>query len=194
MQHGEFPNNLKAKVWWILIGTNDLARGTCSEEAVVLGILRIVEEVNYHRPNDVIVVQGILPRSNRGDGALVHRSSIHGLFERSHDKAYTAEAAKRQFLLWPSIVSINKQLELFCEKHERAVFFDAANLFIGTVGNEHYQSKTYQLLHDLMPDYRHPSDIGMRIMGDAIVKELNRIIFEDNEANDIEKGNVDNER
>jgi hypothetical protein len=45
LQNGELRKDLDVKVFWILIGANDLARGHCSEEVVVLGILRVSEEI-----------------------------------------------------------------------------------------------------------------------------------------------------
>jgi lysophospholipase L1-like esterase len=186
MQHGEFPDSLTSKVWWILIGTNDLARGGCSEEATVLGILRVAEEIHFRRPGDVVVIQGILPRSNRPDGALIHRSSIHSLFERTHSREYAVKMAQKQFNLWPSIVNINAELESFCAKHEHMVFFDASNLFLGIPSNANYNGKQEEIIQELMGDYVHPTAKGMEVMGNAIAKELNRIINEGNEENDVE--------
>ncbi|CAB9503693.1 Platelet-activating factor acetylhydrolase IB subunit beta [Seminavis robusta] len=70
LKHGEMPTNLKAKVWWLLIGANDLALAMCSEDVVTLGILRAAEEIAFQNPNAKIVIQGLLPRSNHKDGSL----------------------------------------------------------------------------------------------------------------------------
>ena len=40
---------------------NDLTRMQCSEEIVVLGILRVVEEIMLRKPDDKIVINSLLP-------------------------------------------------------------------------------------------------------------------------------------
>jgi lysophospholipase L1-like esterase len=59
-------------------------------------------------------------------------------------------------------------------------------LFLGTLGNDHYTAKSQQIVSDLMPDYVHLSVEGHRVLGNAILRELQRIIFEDDERNDVE--------
>jgi lysophospholipase L1-like esterase len=186
LQHGELPANLNSKVFWLLIGTNDLARGTCSEEVTILGILRVAEEIAYHNPGSVVVIQGILPRSSRPDGSLVARGHINHVFARHHSESYKAEQAKREFLLWPSIQVVNQQLKEFCERHDHFVYFDANALFLGRIGNDHYQGKSQQIVPKRMPDFSRLSYEGHKVLGDAILDELKRIIFDDNENNDVE--------
>lgn len=168
------------------MGTNDLVRGECSEEAVVLGILRTAEEISYRHPEDIVVIQGILPRSSRADGGLSLKSSVHSLFHRTHSEEYVKKLTHDEFLVWPSILRINKELEEFCEKHKHFVYFDAGSLFLGSMGNDHYRQQTQEIIPALMRDFVHPTEKGMEIMGTAIAQELNRIIYEDDEDNDIE--------
>ena len=47
-----------------------MALAMCSEDVVILGILRIAEEIAYHNPHSKVVIQGLLPRSNHKDGSL----------------------------------------------------------------------------------------------------------------------------
>lgn len=96
------------------------------------------------------------------------------------------ETAKKEFVLWPSIVNINKQIEEFCGKHEHTVYFDVSHFFLGTMGNEFYHTKHEEIIKDLMPDFAHPSAEGMTVMGDAIAREVIRIIYDEDEGNDIE--------
>jgi hypothetical protein len=170
-----------------LVGTNDLGRGGCSEEATELGILRVAEEIHYSHPDAVIVIQGILPRSSRPDGSLSPGSYRNSLFGTGN-KATTAGQALKKFLLWPSIQNINKQLEEFCAKHEHLVYFDAASLFLGRMGNAHFSGNSDQIVTELMPDYKLISPDGYRVLGAAIHAELQRILFDDDETNDIEPG------
>jgi hypothetical protein len=65
--HGEL--SIKPKIWWISLGMNDLARMGCSEEIVVLGILRVVEEIMEQQPTAHIVINSVLPMANVRGGA-----------------------------------------------------------------------------------------------------------------------------
>jgi hypothetical protein len=55
------PYDFNPKVWWLILGMNDLTRMQCSEEIVVLGILRVVEEIMMRKPDDKIVINSLLP-------------------------------------------------------------------------------------------------------------------------------------
>ncbi len=53
------PKKLKAKVFWLLIGTNDFLKEgmeQCLEEVVLMGIQRNVEEMMLLKPDATIVV------------------------------------------------------------------------------------------------------------------------------------------
>ncbi|GAX20241.1 hypothetical protein FisN_15Lh279 [Fistulifera solaris] len=65
--HGELA--VRPKIWWISLGMNDLARMGCSEEIVVLGILRVVEEIMEQQPAAHIVINSVLPMVNVRGGA-----------------------------------------------------------------------------------------------------------------------------
>mmetsp|Transcript_18880 Transcript_18880/g.44122 ORF Transcript_18880/g.44122 Transcript_18880/m.44122 type:complete len:207 (-) Transcript_18880:139-759(-) len=188
MKHGEMPEEMYAKVWWISIGSNDLARGGCSEEATVLGILRVAEEVYFNNPRSVVVIQGILPRSSRRDGSLKSTSTHSPLFGKRKPASKASEIALRNQQLWPSIKAVNKELEDFCKKHEHIVYFDASKLFLGNIGNSVYKSKTDQIVTDLMPDYIHLSPEGHQHLNNAILEEFNNIVLDEDEKNDIEDG------
>jgi hypothetical protein len=111
------PKRLYTKVWWISIGANDLTLGGCSEEAVVLGILRIAEEVASRDKNAAVVIQGILPRSTRSDGSVEPRAFGHHVFAAPHNAQTKVKQARDHYQFWPSIQNINKELAAFCEKH-----------------------------------------------------------------------------
>jgi hypothetical protein len=189
------PPTLKAKVWWIAVGSEDLARGGCSEEAAELGILRVAEEVHWYHPNDVVVIQGMLPRSNLPGGQLSdaalrsHASSsvLPSFLRRNSKSGGSNEDAVRGVALWPSIERINGQLAQFCEQHTKMIYFDASDLFLGTTGNQYYRSHGQEIVKDLMPDFVHPSAEGMQILAQRMEKELMRIINQGDEANDVEK-------
>ena len=182
LQNGEMPPTLQPKAWWILVGSNDLVNGQCSEEAIILGILRLADEIALVRPGSVIVIQGLLPRTNNRDGTLGLPSKKHRFHSRSSHKVkeYVKED---EYPLWPSIEIVNQELERFCVMHDHLVYFDAAAIFTGSLGNEHFQSSTKVVLKELMPDFAHLSVKGQEILLKVISKEVNRIIYDNDEEN-----------
>jgi len=61
LKHDEMPYDFNPKVWWLVLGMNDLTRLQCSEEIVVLGILRVAEEIRLRKPDAKIVINSLLP-------------------------------------------------------------------------------------------------------------------------------------
>lgn len=187
-------------MFWILIGANDLTPGECSEEAIILGILRLADEIAMVRPGSVVVIQGLLPRTPFFDGSLTidqykpTRSFIPSKRSRHNKTRHKKQFVKpEEYPLWPSIQLINKELERFCEKHEHMVYFDAASLFLGSMGNEHFQSSKKVILKELMPDYAHLSLKGHKILAKVMAQELNRIIYDKIEDNYKTRGPEDEE-
>lgn len=174
------PATLQPKVWWILVGSNDLVHGQCSEEAIILGILRLADEIALARPGSVVVIEGLLPRTNSPDGTLGRHHKKRKFHAIHKEKEYVK---RDEYPLWPSIEIINQELERFCAKHEHLVYFDAASIFVGTFGNEHFQSSGKGILKELMPDYANLSIKGHEIFLKVISKEVNRIIYDNDEEN-----------
>lgn len=56
------------------------------------------------------------------------------------------------------------------------------------MGNAHFSGNSDQIVTELMPDYKKISYEGYKVMGAAILSELQRIIYEDDETNDVEPG------
>jgi hypothetical protein len=88
--HGEMAENFEPKVWWLVLGMNDLSRMHCSEEVTVIGILRVVEEILKNRPNARVVINSLLPMvySRGGQYALIHdyQDSLGELGNRLRDR------------------------------------------------------------------------------------------------------------
>ena len=76
--NGEMPFGLNPKVWWVHIGINDLSLKGCSEEVVLLGILRVVEEIQNLDPMGIIVINSLLPVRRNEEGLLEHMGTHHG--------------------------------------------------------------------------------------------------------------------
>jgi hypothetical protein len=180
------PSSLNSKVYWLQSGINELIRGGCSEEATLLGILRVADEIYFSNPNAVIVIQGILPYSKAGDGSLQHE--IHGHpISRDRQKEFSLINAIRYNSVWPSIQRINSELEKFCDQHKHLVYFDVSALFLGSMGNEYYKQKQQHIILDLLYQGKILTFDGYTVLGTAIQKKLSKIINEEDETNDIEK-------
>jgi len=139
-------------VYWILIGTNDLGSG-CSAEIVLVGILRVIEELLLKQPQSVIVINGILPRSTiAANGYLLYNHSF-----------------------WKDIASINQALEQYTQHRSKQLhYFDARDLFLVDASVKDESQLQIQL--DLMPDLLHPSALGYQKWGEAIVEKLKTIL------------------
>ena len=210
-------------VWWLQIGTNDLAMTQCSEEVVILGILRIADEIKVQHPDSVVVVQSILPRSSSSDGhvrTITNSSHATKTLFRHPTKVYVKTD---EYPLWPSIELINSEVAKFCAKHEHLVrylfddplaqydyslvsclllyrvhcthfihycypkpqvFFDASDIFFGSLGNAHYVANEKVLIKELFRnDHTTPSVKGFEILAKVIGKEVVRIVYNHDESN-----------
>jgi len=152
LQNGELPQTLNPKVWWLLIGTNDLGNTECVEEITLLGIFRVVEEILRYKQNSTIVINGILPRTDRADGHL--GGSL------SEDEA--------DFNLWSSIKRINKKLQAVADEIDNVEFVDSSEFFLIQLENAHYTGEKI-LVKGLMEDFFHPSAYGYKVWGEQIV-------------------------
>ena len=153
MQHGELPDS---KVYWIHIGTNDFGIGQCSEEAVLLGILRLAEWIHETRKGSVIVLNSILPRKNANNNNN-----------------------KQDDVVWKAIQEVNAQLEAFCVNHEHLVYFDATPLFV----NSNLKKNGGNLRNPLYEnDKFHLSLQGLTTWSNAILERLKLILYDDDES------------
>jgi lysophospholipase L1-like esterase len=105
LQNGEMPTSLGPRVWWLLIGTNDLESGECTPESVLVGIINLVKEISTHNPETIVVINSILPRSGDGSGKLFGN-------------------------LWNDIVWINERMECYVQAVDRVEFYNATSLFL----------------------------------------------------------------
>ena len=157
------PGSLKPHVWWILIGANDLGIGQCSEEAVVLGILRLAEFIATQKPGAKIVINSILP-------AL---TTVKPRVKSAHFK---------EFDLFPSIRVVNEQLERFCEKHSEFEFYDANRLFLNgdlPISTDKSKKRKYvpSLKRSLINENGQLTEAGHKVWADAIVLELKKLMY-----------------
>lgn len=172
--HGEIPWALTPKVWWVGIGINDLSMKGCSEEVVLLGILRVVEEIQSTQPEAIVVINSLLPVQRNADGLLERLGKKHedvALKKKEKDLEDAQMSEKRDHHdLWPSVVAINAGLRRFAASHKGVKFFDANGVFV-----EERQGGKY-LKVDLMRDPVHPNLSGHKKWNNAVKKRLHELI------------------
>jgi hypothetical protein len=76
------PPDLEPRVWWLSLGMNDLGRMQCSEEVVVMGILRVVEEILTRKPGAKIVINSMLPMADLRGGVYPLLSDYRDAFRQ----------------------------------------------------------------------------------------------------------------
>jgi len=158
VQNGELPKSLEAKVFWILIGTNDFLKDGlehCSAEVVVMGVKRVVEEVRILKPNAKIVINQILPRAP---------GTHYGLLYEDMETRNVTIAIKK----------VNSELMVYCDQHDNVDCFDASDIFIRH--NTTYTGVASEYIpNDLMRDHLHPTSNGYIHWGQKIVDKLHEI-------------------
>jgi lysophospholipase L1-like esterase len=169
MQNGEIPANLQPSVWWISIGTNDFGRDLphCSPEVVLMGIIRVVKEMQKLRPGSTIVVNSVLPRSEDINGRLV---------DSKHPDHLT---------VWQGILEVNRGLRIYCSKLRNVVYYDATSIFVRQ--DEGIKGVDGMFIpKELMYDFLHPTAEGYKKWGDEIISSIHDLI----EASQSEKGRL----
>jgi len=169
LQKGEITN-VDSKIWWISVGMNDFLHGQCSEEVVLLGVLRLAEEISFQKPGSIVVLNSLLPRK-------VNMPTHHG---------------GGHFPLWPSIQVVNEQMSKFCahQKHDQFRFYDATPLFLNKgAKKDKKKKKSASAVPDFNPNLVIDGGLltlrGHKIWGDSILTEVKRIMFDTGLDDDV---------
>jgi hypothetical protein len=96
--HGEMPDGFNPKIWWVHVGMNDLGRQQCSEEVVVIGVLRIVEEILNKRPKARVVINSLLPMADLRGGTVVTEQEYKDAFNTYKGKRKTPSTATAKYV------------------------------------------------------------------------------------------------
>ncbi len=165
IQNGEMPTTLKSHVYWVLIGTNDFLKGKegeesgqCGEEVVFMGIRRILEEMMKLRPNSIIVVNGLLPRSDIG--------------RKTDGRLYVED----ELTVMDGIEGVNRRLQGFVQNHTNLEYFDPLALFTETDPEMGEGKYGLFIPTGVMMDRLHPTPAGYKKWGKKIVERLRLIL------------------
>jgi lysophospholipase L1-like esterase len=144
--NGMFPDSLRPKVWFILIGTNNFGIG-CSKEAILAGIVYIVNYVRNRRPTSQIILHGLLPRA---------------------DNLRTYELGE----YWVDIQWINQQLRRECEQHAAwCTYMEAPLLFLKQGGKELDPEMMLDKTHPTKVSYEPWSKLVMEVVTSVMNKK-----------------------
>ena len=160
IQNGEFPVNLKTKVFWLLIGTNDFLKDDldyCSEDVTLMGIKRVVGEIQLRMPETLIVINGLLPRAAKGrEGRLYNNNG--------------------EITIMDAIDNVNEKLKSFCALDDGLHYFDAKDVFVEIDKEQGEEDKISKFIpSSLMKDYLHPTPLGYQNWGKKIIDELHNL-------------------
>ena len=152
IKNGELPGNLNPFVFWLLIGINDIGKTWCSPELVVIGIIRIVEEIRRKKPAATVVINGLTPMTFDKEG-------------------YVAKGSRLKVSVWEAIQVINDELKLYANYRDRVEFFETSVFFKDSKA----PTSKLQIDQGLMPDNLHPSPEGYLLWGEEIVAKLREL-------------------
>jgi len=169
LQNGELPETIHPKVIWVLIGTSDVVffgksgagfrSAWCSAELVVVGIVRVLEELRHRKPDAMIVVNGLLPRAFHPEGHVAAKKS-------------TTTATDFPPLYTDQMITVNKELSRYANAHDKVHYFESEVFWV----DKNVPTDDLKINLKLMPDMFHPSADGYDAWGAEILQELENLI------------------
>ena len=88
------PTAFNPKIWWLELGLNDLGRSQCSEEVVVLGILRVVEQILEKKKDALVVINSLFPMADLRGGIKTGENDFKDAFDTNLRTTSTAKIQK----------------------------------------------------------------------------------------------------
>lgn len=151
-QHNLLPNELNPKVWFLLIGTNNMGRDGCAKRGTLGGILQSLQALQNARPKSPVILHGLLPRDDPPN------------FSTNPQKYALGRA-------WSYITWINAELEKKCNLLRNCYFMNSADMFL-RVNNE----SILAINSDTMDDGLHPNVPGYEAWAKLVVREIEGIL------------------
>ncbi|KAL7567957.1 hypothetical protein ACA910_019667 [Epithemia clementina (nom. ined.)] len=148
LKNGFLPTGFQPKIFFLLIGTNDLGRSGCSKKTTLMGILNIAEYLHTVHPEIPILFHGLLPRSDPDQP--LHTLGVY----------------------WKKIMWINKEINKFAKMHKNWYYMDSASIFL----QRNKLSGDVEIKTELVPDGLHPNKTGYELWGPSIVKNIVKIL------------------
>jgi len=154
LNNGIIDAKLQPKVWFILVGGNDLFNSQCDDRFVVANTLNVVKTLYNSQPNAEFIIHGILPRVDNPDGKTGKTGALGNYWKRAQD--------------------INLHIKRFTRKGARLHYINGGPKFTKDHGNGIKGRKFIDL--NLMTNGITPTTEGMKAWGDFIEKKVQEIL------------------
>jgi lysophospholipase L1-like esterase len=154
LQNGILDAKLNPKVWFIMVGGNDLFNSKCTDRFVLANTLNVVKELYNHQPDAEFIIHGILPRVDSPDGKSGKTGQLGNYWNRAQD--------------------INLEIKRFTRKGRRLHYINGGPKFTKDHGQGIKGRKFIDL--NLMTNGITPTTEGMKSWGDFIEKKVLEIL------------------
>jgi len=148
-ENGIQQANLRPKLWFIVVGGNDLYVNKCKDEFVMASVLNVAKRIFDDQPDAKIVVHGIIPRK---DDLEAKSNNLGDLWNRAQ--------------------GTNLHVRKFIKKHSSRIhFMNLGQVLMGHGGFKGRKAVNPQLIQGI-----YPTPKGMQTWGNLAVKKLTPII------------------
>mmetsp|Transcript_68690 Transcript_68690/g.76829 ORF Transcript_68690/g.76829 Transcript_68690/m.76829 type:complete len:229 (-) Transcript_68690:44-730(-) len=149
-ENGVSQAKLHPKLWFIMVGGNDLFDKKCTDRFVMANVLNVARRIFEDQPETKIVIHGITPR-----------------------KDYLDSKSQELGHLWNHAQGVNLQIRKFIKTHSSRIYF--MNLGQVLMANRHLKGRTF-LDSNLIADGMNPTPKGMEKWGDLVKKKVTVIL------------------
>lgn len=148
-ENGIQQANLRPKMWYLVVGSNDLYVHKCNDDFVKASVLNVAKRIFEDQPDAKIVVHGIFPRKDDLE------SKTNNLGD-----------------LWNRAQGINLDVRMFIKKHSSRIHY--MNLGQTLMGNG--RTKGRKAVNPALIEGLFPTPKGMMKWSDLLVKKVKPIL------------------
>ncbi|KAL3923985.1 MAG: hypothetical protein SGILL_001323 [Bacillariaceae sp.] len=145
-ENGIAQANLKPKIWFLMVGGNDLFESQCTDRFVQANVLNVLKRIYEYQPDAQFIVHGIMPRKDNVDA----QSNTLG-----H--------------LWDRAQGINLLLKKFTKHSSRVTFLNAGLKFTSGKAEKGRGSIDPSMVQK---GNVNPTTKGMKVWGDYVEKKI----------------------
>jgi len=148
-ENGIQQANLRPKLWFLVVGANDLYVKKCKDDFVQASVLNVAKRIFEDQPDAKIVVHGIIPRKD-------------DLYSKSNNLGD----------LWNRAQGINLDVRKFIKKHSSRIhFMNLGQTLMGPGGTKGRKAVDPRLIEGIYPTAQ-----GMQKWANLMIKKINPIM------------------